>query len=141
SGPSGASHQSCVPHVSRTAWICCCQRSTDGIHAISSVGRYVIWGSTRINDLVRSGYVAAKSDATIADSYVAMIDARSDLAAFNTARTSSVRVSTSGTWPGVKRSEQPQPRRSVTIRRANALILRRNRARWGLSQFISTFEQ
>ena len=53
-----------------------------------------------MSDRVRSGYVAAKSDATIADSYVAMIEARSDRAALSTARTSSVRVSTSGTSAG-----------------------------------------
>ena len=94
-----------------------------------------------MSDLVRSGYVAAKSDATIADSYVATIEARSDRAALSTARISSVRVSTSGTYPGVNRSEQPQPRRSVTMSRACPARPRRKRERYGLSQFTSTLEQ
>ena len=94
-----------------------------------------------MSDLVRSGYVAAKSEATIADSYVATIEARSDRAALSTARTSSVRVSTSGTYPGVNRSEQPQPRRSVTMRRAWLARPRKKRESEGLSQFTSTLEQ
>jgi hypothetical protein len=94
-----------------------------------------------MSDLVRSGYVAAKSDATIVDSYVAMIDARSDRVALSTARTSSVRLSMSGTDPGVNRSEQPQPRRSVTIRRVYLARPRKKRESAALSQFTSTLEQ
>jgi hypothetical protein len=50
-------------------------------------------------------------------------------------------VSIGGVSAGVKRSEQPRPRRSVTTTRVKRASSRRKRASAGCSQFSSTFER
>ncbi|HXV34538.1 MAG TPA: hypothetical protein VD769_11060 [Gaiellaceae bacterium] len=51
------------------------------------------------------------------------------------------RPSSGGVSAGVKRSEQPSPRLSVTTTRPRRVSSRRKRASAGWSQFSSTFER
>jgi hypothetical protein len=88
--------------------------------------------------LVRSGYVAAKSAAIGPPSEMPRSAARSQETASSTARTSSMRVSRSGSPPG--RSDSPVPRLSNRISRAND---ERRSLKWaerGSSQSSSTCE-
>jgi hypothetical protein len=107
---------------------------------ISSDLLKVAHASWRISAATRSGYVAAKGMAMKPQSPVAKIAGRSDPASSSTARRSSTSVSRGGMSAGVKRSEHPRPRRSVTIRREKRESARAKRANAGCSQLRTTFE-
>src|SRR3954470_12903767 len=90
--------------------------------------------------MARSGCDAANSMPSKPLSPDAQIAARWDPAAPITTLTSSMRVSSGGKVPMLRRSEHPHPLRSIMIKREKEHSRRRKRACAGPSQSMTTFD-
>lgn len=106
----------------------CSSSSRLGCHGISSRRRKLGVALYSTMDVTRSGCDAANSIARKPLSPHAKIAGRFDPTALSTRSTSSARTSSGGKAPGLSLSEQPHPRLSTMISRANDARRRRKRA-------------